>query len=87
MNEKELENSRSTITTSTYNIKKIIRLENWFKNEYPERLLRIMRYDYLKIPKKETRYALEMEAYEKEQELLALKGKELLPKIKITDLI
>jgi len=65
------------------NMKRINELEKWFAHEYVSRLNTINRYTYLGLPLPETRYALEMEAYKKENELRALKGQEPLPESKL----
>lgn len=80
MIERELESSR--ITISSVDPKKIEKLEQWFRYEYVERLNKINRYVYLGLQPPETRYALELEAYEKENELRELRGLEKLPPLK-----
>lgn len=80
MVEKEKSNKKVVVKPSQ---EARLEIERWFRNEYIERKMRITRYNYLKIPHKDTLYALEMEAYEKEQKLRELKGEELLPDIKI----
>ena len=84
MQETELETSRITISQ---NHKRIEEIEKWFRYEYPARLNTIQRYTYLGIKLPETRYHLEMEAYEKENELRALKGKPELPKPNLQSLL
>lgn len=84
MREREIETSRKT---KTPNVKRINEIEMWFRYEYPARLHTINRYTYLGLPLQESRYALELEAYVKENELRTLKGQELLPDIKFKDLI
>lgn len=81
MIEHELETSRKTISGG--DIERIDEIKRWFRYEYPSRLNTIARYSYLGIKLPETRYALEMEAYHKENELRALMGREPLPKPKI----
>lgn len=85
MSEHEIENSR--ITTDTKNYKRIEELEKWFRYDYRSRLDAVNRYNYLGIPCVESRYTIEIEAYEKEQELRELKGLAPLPEIKYTKLI
>lgn len=85
MIENELETSRKTVDTR--DIKKMEELEKWFRYEYPSRLLKIERYRYLGLKLPETRYALEMEAYDKENELRLLKGEEPLPALKLNNLL
>lgn len=81
MTEHEIETSRTT--QSNKDLDRIETIQRWFAHEYPYRLQTIARYSYLGIKLPETRYALELEAYEKENELRALTGKEPLPKPKI----
>ena len=83
MIEKELEASKRVVSKD---VKRIDELQRWFRFEYPERLNRFNRYSYLGLPLVETRYHLELEAYEKENELRMLKGEELLPELKFKDL-
>lgn len=84
MRESELETKRKVIYND--NTKRIDELEKWFMFEYPIRLNKIARYTYLGIKGNETRYALEIEAYDKENELRLLRGEELLPPLKLKDL-
>jgi len=81
MKETVLETRR--VVESTVDVKRIDELEKWFAREYVSRLNTINRYTYLGLPLPETRYALEMEAYHKENELRALKGQEPLPESKL----
>jgi hypothetical protein len=85
MRETELETSR--ITTDSRNIKKMEEIEKWFRYEYPARFHKIERHRYLGLPLPETRYALELEAYNKENELRLLKGEEPLPALKLNNLL
>lgn len=66
---------------------KIEELEKFLYVEYPRRLSHIQRCVYLGITPDETRYSLELEAYEKEQELRSLIGLEPLEEIKTTTLL
>lgn len=84
MIEHELESSRTT--QQTQDVKRIAVLEKWFRFEYPARLNKIQRYSYLGLKLPESRYALEMEAYDKENELRRLRGLEELPSPKLQDL-
>lgn len=84
MIEHELESSRTT--SQTQDIQRIATLEKWFRFEYPSRLLTIQRYSYLGLKLPESRYALEMEAYDKENELRRLRGQEELPSPRLQDL-
>lgn len=84
MSENELDTGRTTITKNT---KRINELVSWFRFEYPERLMKINRYAYLGLNLPETRYALEVEAYDKENELRELRGEAKLPPMKITNIL
>ena len=84
MIENELETSRTT--SQAQNLKRIESLEKWFRFEYPSRLNKIHRYSYLGLKLPESRYSLEMEAYNKENELRKLKGLDELPSPKLQDL-
>ena len=84
MIEHELESSRTT--SQTQDIQRIATLEKWFRFEYPARLLTIQRYSYLGLKLPESRYALDMEAYDKENELRRLRGQEELPSPRLQDL-
>ena len=65
MKETERDNSRFIkIDTSTSQKAGLIR--EWFKNDYLIRLTQIERYRYLGLETEDTRYALELEAYQKE---------------------
>lgn len=80
MKEKELSNTKQVVRPD---LSEIVELQKWFRTTYVERKLMITRYNYLKIPTTDTLYALECEAYEKEQKLRELQGKSPLPQIKI----
>lgn len=84
MQEREVENSRITIKQDNTRIRE---LENWFRFEYVDRLNRIERFRYLGLPLPETRWELENEAYDKENELRKLEGLTPLPEIKFRDLL
>lgn len=84
MMEFELETSKKSI--SKQDIKKIDDLERWFRFDYPARLNKIHRHQFLGLSSPESRYALELEAYDKENELRQLKGLEPLEKIKFKNL-
>lgn len=75
--------------TSKRNVdfQRINELEKWFRFDYVERLNKLNRYTYLGLPLEETRYALEKEAYEKENELRVLKGEKPLPPTKFRKII
>lgn len=83
----EYEKETSRITTDSTDYKRIEELEKWFRYDYRSRLDAVNRYNYLGIPCVESRYTIEIEAYEKEQELRQLKGLAPLPEIKYTKLI
>jgi hypothetical protein len=85
VSEYEVDNKRTVVDTTDY--KRIEELEKWFRYEYRSRLDAVNRYNYLGIPCVESRYTIEIEAYEKEQELRQLKGLAPLPEIKYTKLI
>lgn len=84
MQEREIDNSRITIKRDNNRIREI---ESWFRFEYVDRLNRIARFQYLGLPLVESRWDLELEAYEKENELRQLKGLSKLPEIKFRDLL
>ena len=77
MKENELETSR---LVSTVDVERIDELLRWFRFEYPSRLNTLNRYLYLGLKTPETRYELELEAYNKENELRLLKGQDLYQK-------
>lgn len=85
MSEHELENTR--VVKSKDNIKRINELKAWFRFDYPNRLNKINRYAYLGLPMIESRYSLEIEAYNKENELRILNGETPLPPLKYTNLL
>ena len=68
-------------------LKRIKEIETWLKGEYIQRLETIRRYKYLGIKPPESEYSLQVEAYNKEQELRAIKGLDPLPDIKNTFII
>ena len=72
---------------STVDYNRIQELENWRACEYPRRLNTINQYKYWGFAPPETRYELEKEAYEKEQELRKLKGLKPLPELKISKIL
>lgn len=84
MQEKEIEYSRITVVNNNARIRE---LETWFRFEYVDRLNRIARHQYLGLPLPESRWDLEIEAYEKENEMRQLKGLSPLPEIKFRDLL
>ena len=84
MQEREIDKSRMTMREDHTRIREI---ESWFRYEYVDRLNRIERFRYLGLPLPETRWDLEHEAYEKENELRILKGLLPLPELKFRDLL
>lgn len=84
MQEREIDKSRMTMRDDHTRIREI---ESWFRYEYVDRLNRIERFRYLGLPLQETRWELEHEAYEKENELRILKGLSPLPELKFRDLL
>lgn len=62
-------------------------IKRWFKNEYVEKLATLNRDKYLGLPMRYSRYALEMEAYEKENRMRELLGQEKLPEPKFQNII
>lgn len=86
MKEIERDNSRF-IKVDKSNSQKIELIRNWFKTDYLVRLSQIERYKYLGLELDDTRYELEIEAYEKEQDLRDLLGEEPLPQHKLTKII
>lgn len=85
MIENSIETKRTIEPTSTN--AEIERIKKWFKTEYRDRLDKVNRYKYLGLPMPDSRYALEMEAYEKENRLRELIGKDKLPEPKFTNII
>lgn len=83
--EYDLESRRTS--KRNVNFQRINELEKWFRFDYVERLNKLNRYTYLGLPLEETRYALEKEAYEKENELRVLKGEKPLPPTKFRKII
>lgn len=84
MVENELETKRSTITQD---YARIAEITNWFRFDYPMRLNKINRYKYLSLPLPESRYNLELEAYNKENELRRLQGLPPLPELTIKEIL
>ncbi len=84
MVENELETKRITVTSD---YARIAELTNWFRFDYPMRLNAINRHKYLNLPLPESRYNLEVEAYNKENEIRKLKGLDPLPELKIKEIL
>lgn len=84
MQEQEIEMTRAF---DKEDVSRIREIEAWFRYEYPDRLNRIARFQYLGLPQQESRWNLELEAYEKENELRQLKGLPALPEIPFRDLL
>lgn len=85
MRENAIEIKR-TVETTNHN-QEILLLRQWFTTEYRDKLDMINRDKYLGLPVRLSRYALEMEAYEKENRLRELEGKNPLPAPKFTNII
>lgn len=62
-------------------------IKRWFKTEYAEKLATLNRDKYLGLPMRYSRYALELEAYDKENRLRELLGEERLPEPKYKNII
>ena len=84
MHMNEVEKSKITLTRDDTRIRE---LEMWFRYDYIDRLNRIQRHQYLGLPLPESRWDLEIEAYDKENELRQLKGLSPLPELKFRDLL
>ena len=84
MQMREVEKSKITLTVDKTRIREI---ETWFRYEYVDRLNRIARHLYLGLPVPESRWDLEIEAYNKENELRQLKGLSPLPELQFSDLL
>lgn len=84
MHMNEVEKSKVTLTRDNTRIREI---EMWFRYEYIDRLNRISRHQYLGLPLPESRWSLELEAYEKDNELRQLKGLSPLPELKFRNLL
>ena len=84
MVENELENTRRIVRPDR---SREVELERWFKETYPYWRNRIEMYAYWGLKAEKTRYELELEAYEKENELRQLRGLEKLPPLKIVNLL
>ena len=84
MVENELEATRKIVRVDR---SKELELEKWFKEVYPYWRNRIEMYAYWGLKAEKTRYELEMEAYQKENELRQLRGLDKLPPLKIVDLL
>lgn len=85
MIETAISTKKTTKTTSVG--AEVAKIEKWFKNEYATKLATLNRDAYLGLPMRISRYALEMEAYEKENRLRELLGQEKLPEPKYTHII
>jgi hypothetical protein len=85
MIESAIEIKRTIEPTSTN--AEIEQIKKWFKTEYMEKLATANRDKYLGLPVRVSRYALEMEAYEKENRLRELMGEDLLPEPKFSSII
>lgn len=77
---------KKNIAKTNVNVE-IDEIRQWFKTEYIRKLSELNRDKYLGLPMRHSRYALEMEAYEKENRLRELLGQEKLPEPKFTTII
>ena len=84
MQMREVEKSKVTLSKNTLRIREI---ETWFRYEYVDRLNRIARHQYLGLSSPESRWDLEIEAYNKENELRQLKGLPPLPELTFSNLL
>lgn len=75
------------INTKTDASVEIDAINKWFKTEYIQKLAKSKRDAYLGLPCRVSRYALELEAYKKENRLRELLGKEPLPEPKFKKII
>lgn len=68
-------------------VAEVDKIQAWFRNEYTPKILTLNRDLYLGLPMRYSRYALEMEAYEKENKMRELLGEELLAEPKYKKII
>lgn len=85
MTENPLETKRK-LSPSKVNAE-VDKIRTWFRTEYADKLATLNRDKYLGLPMRYSRYALEMEAYEKENQLRELLGQEKLPEPKFQNII
>jgi hypothetical protein len=79
-------NATKTVNKTNVSVE-IDEIKRWFRTEYLEKLAKSKRDAYLGLPCRVSRYALEMEAYKKENRLRELLGKEPLPEPKFKKII
>lgn len=79
-------NNKTIIQPSEVNAE-VDKIRLWFRTEYMEKLATLNRDKYLGLPMRHSRYALEMEAYEKENRMRELLGQEKLPEPKFQHII
>ena len=79
-------NTKKTVSPTSINAE-VDEIRRWFKTEYLEKLAKSKRDAYLGLPCRISRYALELEAYKKENRLRELLGKEPLPEPKFKKII
>ena len=79
-------NATKTVDKTNVSVE-IDEIKRWFKTEYMEKLATLNRDKYLGLPMRCSRYALEMEAYKKENRLRELLGQEKLPEPKYRKII
>lgn len=79
-------NATKTVDKTNVSVE-IDEIKRWFRTEYMEKLATLNRDKYLGLPMRQSRYALEMEAYEKENRMRELLGQEKLPEPKFQNII
>lgn len=79
-------NATKTVDKTNVSVE-IDEIKRWFKTEYMEKLATLNRDKYLGLPMRHSRYALEMEAYEKENRMRELLGQDKLPEPKFQNII
>lgn len=85
MTESPIENKRKLVPTNVN--AEVDKIRAWFRTEYADKIATLNRDLYLGLPMRFSRYALEMEAYEKENRMRELLGEELLPEPKFKNII
>ena len=79
--------SKRRIIKPNVNIDKIRELTLWFRYDYVERYMAIQRAKFLGYDINDNLFSLENEAYDKDNELRTLLGKDKLPEKRFRDLI
>lgn len=85
MTESPIENKIKLVPTNVN--AEVDKIRAWFRTEYADKITTLNRDLYLGLPMRFSRYALEMEAYEKENRMRELLGEELLPEPKFKNII